>query len=318
MKSRGAVVGSFIAFIAMVTVFVVYCWGLGVRTGKPQDRIDLSVTAADISNLVVGSSVLLSGIPVGQVTDISTSTEQATIKFYVDGRYEIPVDSDIRFDNLSALGEAYIEVDPKSYGGANYRNGDRIVADRLAQPPSISALAASVVRVLNQLDPDKLNRVIKETDSAMAARDVVLPNWARTNLLLRNITTDFNGQGRTVLDNAQTLLQNAGFVGPALADAAGPLRALGPSIAVPMNDTWQLGMALIPMDVVQFGGLLDRIQKFLDDRGVDLKILGEATSGNMDLIADALGNLDGSQLMAKLLETVPQDGVVDLHVQAPG
>ncbi|OBH05885.1 MlaD family protein [Mycobacterium sp. E1747] len=319
MNSKSvAALTSVIVFIAMIAVFIVYCLSLGVRPGKPKNRTELSIVAPDISNLVVGSNVLFRGVPIGHVTGIEASTKAATINFYVDGQYKVPVDSDIRFDNLSALGEAYIEVEPRSSGGPSYQNGQRIASESLKQPPSISELAASVTRVLNQLDPDQLSRIVGQADTALADPKSVLPNWSRTNLLLRNITLDFHGQGREVVDNAQVLLRNAGFVGPALAATIDPLRALGPSLGgPPMDDVWLFGYSLLPMDFLQFGGLLDRIQKFLDDRGPDLRVLGEATSENMNLIADALTNLDGNQLMSRLLATVPADGVIDLHVQVP-
>jgi hypothetical protein len=63
--------------------------------------------------------------------------------------------------------------------------------------------------------------------------------------------------------------------------------------------------------------LLQRIQKLLDDRGVDLRVLGEATSANVTLIANALKNLDSSQILANMLATVPKDGAINLHVPIP-
>ena len=63
--------------------------------------------------------------------------------------------------------------------------------------------------------------------------------------------------------------------------------------------------------------LFQRIQKFLDDRGADLRVLGEATSANVTLIANALKNFDSSQILANLLATVPKDGAIDLHVAIP-
>ncbi len=73
--------------------------------------------SSDINNIVVDSNVLLRGVPVGKVTRIDTSVATATIHFYIDGQYQVPVDSDVRLDNLSALGESYIELEPRSSGG---------------------------------------------------------------------------------------------------------------------------------------------------------------------------------------------------------
>jgi virulence factor Mce-like protein len=311
-------VATFAAFLVMIAVFVGYIASLGIRVAPPAKRTALSLDVADTNNIVVDSNVLLRGVPVGKVTHIDTSVAAATIHFYVDEQYQVPVDSDVRLENLSALGETYIDLEPRSSGGPVFRDGQRLAPDSAKQPPSISELGASVVRVLNQLDPNQLSRLVNEADAGLPDPGAVLPNLTRASLLLRNTTADFKGQGRELLDNFQVLLQNAGFVGPALAAAAPPIRDLGPVLNISWNDAWgSTGMGLIPPDLMKLSALVQRIQKFLDDRGIDLKVLGEATSANVVLIANALKNLDSSQILANLLATVPEDGAIDLHVTMP-
>jgi phospholipid/cholesterol/gamma-HCH transport system substrate-binding protein len=309
---------TFVVFAVFVAAFVGYVASLGIRVSPPAARTRLSMNVADINNMAVGSNVLLRGVPVGKVTGIDTSVSNATIHFYVNGQYQVPVDSDVRLENLSALGESYIELEPRSVGGPTFRDGQRISADSVKQPASISELGASVVRVLNQLDPGQLSRVVGEADVGLPDPNSVLPNLARASLLLRNTTADFKGQGRELLDNFQVLLQNASFVGPALAGGAPPIRDLGTEVHVIWQQTSSVGLPMSsPMYLFKTSTLIHRIQKFLDDRGVDLRVLGEATSANVKLIANALKNLDSSQILANLLTTVPADGVIELHVPIP-
>ncbi len=218
---------SFIAF-GLITAFAVgYIASLGVRIGPPSDRTDVSMKVADINNLVVDSNVLLRGVPVGKVTKIESSIDGATVDFYIDGRFRVPVDCDVRLDNLSALGEAYIGLFPRSQHGPMLRDGQHIATESVIQPPSISELATSVVRVLNQLDPGALERIIREADTALPDPNSVLPNLSRTSWMLRNTAADMHGRGRALLDNFQTLLRNAGWVGPVLADLTPSIRLIG-------------------------------------------------------------------------------------------
>lgn len=311
-------IATFAAFLTVIGVFVAYIGSLGVRMSPPSDRTNLSMDVANINNLVVDASVLLRGVRVGKVTTIEASTSNARVQFYVEGRYRIPEDSNVRLENLSALGESYIELEPLSSGGPMLRDGQQIAAGAVMESPSISELGAGVVRVLNQMDPQKLNNVVNEADAGLPSPDVVLPNLARTSMLLRNTTADFNGQGRAMLRNFQALLENAGFAGPALADAAPSIRALGTRINTVFNDGYnQVLMGFNPGGVLTLSAFVGRIQKFLDNRGVDLRVLGEATSANVKLIAAAIRNLDSSQILANLIATVPEDGAIDLHVSVP-
>jgi phospholipid/cholesterol/gamma-HCH transport system substrate-binding protein len=313
----GIGIATLFVFLGIIIVFVGYVASLGIRIAPPAKRTTLSLDVSDINNIVVDSNVLLRGVRVGKVTRIDTSVATATIHFYIDGQYQVPADSDVRLDNLSALGESYIELEPRSSDGPVLRDGQRITPESVKQPPSISELATSVVRVLNQLDPHQLTRVIAEADAGLPDPGFVLPNLARASLLLRNTTADFKGQGRETLSNFQVLLQNAAFVGPALARAAPDLRALSVTVNPMMSLVFKAGTTASREDIIDFSAFLQRIQKFLDDRGPDLRILGAATSANVKLIANALKNLDSSQILANLLATVPEDGAIELHVPVP-
>jgi phospholipid/cholesterol/gamma-HCH transport system substrate-binding protein len=306
-------VATFVAFLAMVAVFVGYIASLGIRVDPPPNRTALSLDVNDINNIAIDSNVLFRGVPVGKVTGIDTSVAAATIHFYIDGQYQIPADSDVRLENLSALGESYVDLEPRSGGGPKFRNGQRITLAK--QKPTISDLGVSVGRVLNQLDPDQLHRVIAEADTGLPDPGRVLPNLTRTSMLLRNTTADFKGKGRELLDNFQVLLQNAGFVGPALAGAAPAVRDLGPQL----QDVWSVSFAAVGLnlnapDISQLSALVQRIQKLLDDRGTDLRVLGTAISPNLKLIANGLKNLDSGQILGNLLATLPEDGAIQLHV----
>jgi phospholipid/cholesterol/gamma-HCH transport system substrate-binding protein len=311
-------VASFAAFIIMIVGFFAYVASLGIRVSAPAQRANLSMNVADINNLVVQSNVLLRGVPVGKVTGIDTSTANATIHFYIDGKYKVPANSVVRLENLSALGESYIELEPRNSDGPSFHDGQQLAPDSVRQPASISELGASVVRVENQLDPGQLEHVIAEADTALPDPYVVLPNLQRASLLLRNTTNDLHGAGRAALDNAQSLLENAGFVGPALADAAGPVRVIGPGIHQLWNNFASIMLRTrAPGSLYIFGKLLQRIQKLLDDRAPDIRVLTEPLTPNMQAIAASLSTIDTSQVLANLLSAVPEDGAINLHVAIP-
>src|ERR1700722_7388953 len=115
MKMRDVV--SFVAFGAILVFVFSYFGTLGLRVQPPSDRTTLSMDIPDINGLVAGSKVTLRGVPVGQVNTVSTSARAATVDFYVEGRYRIPVDTEVRLENLSALGESYIDLRPRSVDG---------------------------------------------------------------------------------------------------------------------------------------------------------------------------------------------------------
>ena len=310
-------IASFTAFAVIIALSAIYIGSFGIRARPPEHRINLSMDVPDVKGLVAGSSVLLRGVSIGKVTGTSSSVDQATVHFYIDGSQRIPVDSNVRLDNLSALGEAYIGFLPGSDSGPVLTDGQHIAAKDVVVPPSISQLATSVVRVLNQSDPQQLKRIIEEADAGLPDPNRVLPNLSRASLLTRNMMSGMHGQGREVLANFQTLLQHAGWVGPQLAAASQPVRNTGKLIA----KLYQAMMHVIawnnPTNMKLFGDFLARIQNLLDTRGPDLKVIGNALLPQFQGIGGALMNVDTAQILSNALSDIPEEGAITLHVTIP-
>jgi phospholipid/cholesterol/gamma-HCH transport system substrate-binding protein len=302
---------SFLAFGAIIVVVLGYFATLGLRVNLPSDRTNLSMNVPDTNGLVVGSNVLLRGVPVGKVTGTSASIQAATVDFYVEGQYRIPVDTEVRLENVSALGESYVGLVPHGDGGQVLQNGQRISTERVVQPPSISELATSITRVLDQMDPGALKRVISEADTALPDPTTVLPNLSRASILLDNTVHEMNGRGRLLLGNFQTLLANAEWVNPILTSLTPPVREIGKGI----QDFFKhIPTSFEPGNISNLNKLVARIQNLLDDRGGDLKVLGEAFQPKLNAIAASLMNFDTGQLLDNLLQQVPADGTITLHV----
>jgi virulence factor Mce-like protein len=310
---------SFVAFGLIVAYSVYYIGALGVRIGPPDDRVNVSMQVPDINGLVVDSNVLLRGVPVGKVTGIDTSLQSATIRFYVDKQYPIPVDSDVKLENLSALGESYIGLVPRTSQGPMFHDGQQVATQDVQQPASISELATSVVRVLNQMDPGQLSRLVNVADQALPSQATVLPNLTRAGTLLRNTVTSMHGTGSETIANFQTLLQNAGFVGPAIASISPVLATLAPSLArLEWASFYVVTDTGAPESIRNFGRFLARVQNFLDTRAPDLKVFAEAFAPNIKAIAAASMNFDTGQILSDVLDTVPEDGTITLRVRTPG
>jgi virulence factor Mce-like protein len=308
---------SFAAFAALIAIAVAYIASFGLRMDPPNRHLNLSMAVPDVKGLVVGSSVLLRGVRIGEVTGVSSSVKDATIDFYVGADQRIPVDSDVRLDNLSALGEAYVGFLPRTDQGPVLTDGQRIAAANTTVPPSISQLATSVVRVLNQMDPEQLKRIVNEADAGLPNPGQVLPNLARASLLARNMVAGMDGKGQEVLDNFQTLLQNADWVGPKLADLSGPLREAGANASFMFNGMMNLTVWDNPKNIKLFGDFLGRIQRFLDDRGPDIKVITQAMLPQFDGISGALMNVDTAQILSNALSGIPEEGAITLRVTIP-
>ncbi|WP_165607087.1 MlaD family protein [Mycolicibacter kumamotonensis] len=309
---------SFVGFGLLMALGAGYVSSLGVHVRPPADRTDLTLGLADISGLERGSKVLLRGVEVGEVSNISVTVEQAHVAFYVRDRFQIPIDTDVRVENLSALDEAYINLVPLKQGGPYFEGNERIPSERVIQPASVSELATSVVRVLNQLDPDALRRITEEADAALPPPAHVLPNLTRTSRLLRNAAAGMHGRGREVLDNFQTLLQDADWVGPLLGDLSGQLYDAAPAVRQLFSAFVPAIESGMPEAAYKFDHLIDRIQGLLDTSGTDLKLIGDRFKPHIVAIGGTVLNFDTAEIFSNMLDTIPADGLIKLRVNLGG
>jgi phospholipid/cholesterol/gamma-HCH transport system substrate-binding protein len=305
---------SYLVFALIIAIVLAYFASFGLRVQPPSDRTNLSMNVPDVNGIVVDSNVLLRGVPVGKVTNTTTSLHAASIDFYVDGQYKIPVDTEVQLQNLSALGESYIELLPRSDGGPMLKDNQRISTESVVQPPSISELATSVVRVLHQLDPDALKRIIGEADAALPDPVAVLPNLARASTMLNNMLNGLNGQGRELLSNFQTLIRNSEWVNPDFTAITPTTKEIG----LHWQDFYK-GLPILfsrdePENLLNLLNLVARIQTLLDNSGGDLKVLGEAFQPKLNTIAATLMNFDSGQILDHFLQQVPADGMITLRV----
>jgi phospholipid/cholesterol/gamma-HCH transport system substrate-binding protein len=315
MRVKGTL--SFIVFAAIIVFALGYFNSMGLTYGPPPAETRISMDVPTINGLVVGSSVQLRGVPIGKVSAITTTIGGATVDFYIDPNYKIPVDTDVRLENLSALGEAYIGLIPRRENGPTLHDGQRLGPEAVTRPPFISELATTVVRVLNQLDPAALERIVNETNAALPDPTTVAPNLVRTATILRNTAVNMHGKGRDLLDNFQALLRNASFVGPVLAFNAPQITPIGhdfDTVLAAGVDLYHRGGA---QNILNFVNFINRIGHLLDHSAGDLKVLTQSMLPYLNDLSGALMNLDTGQVFTNILAGVPEDGAVTLHVTIP-
>jgi hypothetical protein len=131
---------------------------------------------------------------------------------------------------------------------------------------------------------------------------------------MRIVATDIDPQGREMLSNFQTLLQNSAWVGPVLTSIAPNLTSASRGLQEIYRKSANLIHRGEPGNTINLNRLLARVQGLLDDRAPDLKVIGQAFQPKLNAIAGALMNFDTGQLLDNMLAAVPADGTITLHV----
>ncbi|GAB2443283.1 MlaD family protein [Nocardia tengchongensis] len=315
MNIRAAV--SLSAIVTVLVLGVVYMTVGVLHLDPRRTYITADMHLDNSGGLAPNSPVLLAGVQVGRTQSVSKEATGVLVRLRIDNRYRIPVASDVRIEQLSALGEPYIEFAPKAGGGPYIANGQTVPTSRIQMPMTISTLAAKLVELLNQVHPEAISRLVETFDHALSGTDATMQTLQRSTTLLAAALLSRTASIRQLFSDIQALGGNMDWLGPSL-DAAGPrfgdfgvtLSAIveqGSTLAEsrPVT-TYFTGDGLVPF-LGNLTALLNRI-------GPDLAPLGPALAPLTAGIDQRAPVLDISALIDQALQGAGTDGALHFRI----
>jgi phospholipid/cholesterol/gamma-HCH transport system substrate-binding protein len=127
------------------------------------DRYTVKLELAQAGGLYPGGNVTYRGVEVGRVQDVRLTDSGAEAVLKLDSDVHVPADLGAQVHSVSAVGEQYVELLPRSATGPSLKNGDVIPLDRSYVPPDINSLLAATNRGLQAIPRDNLKTVVDDS-----------------------------------------------------------------------------------------------------------------------------------------------------------
>lgn len=308
---------SLLAMLLIAAASLVYISQVGLHIAALSKTRTASMVVPDTNSILVDSRVLLRGVPVGYVRDITPGQDGVRIEWDYAESVNIPVDSTFRVDNLSALGEAYILVMPNSQGGPYLDDGAEIDRTHVSVPTSFNELAERLTTLLKEVDPDRVGGIFETLDSSLPDQLSVISDLDRAGRLLADELGQHSDSLATLLSAMQPLLARTGTIPAALAGTAPQLDEFGLTFQDLLNsivDAMNLGGPLL--DGTKYGAspLLAGLQEFLDRTSGDLNVIGVNLLPATSAASASMRTVDVSRLLDRALDATSEPGVVDVRI----
>ncbi len=315
MKVKSAVS---LAAIALVLVLGIAYMAFGVLKYEPlKEFTTLRMQLPTSGGLGPRSQVLLSGVEVGKVVEVAKVADGVEATVRIESRFKIPVDSMVRIENLSALGEPYVVFAPAGEGGPYFEN-DQVIASRHIQAPvSIPDLSLRVVDVIEELDPKVVRSLVDGFSTAIQGTANEVPRLERSTKLLAAMLLSRTDAIRQLLVHLQTIAGDMSWLGPSL-ESAGPwwhkmgirfdeaVRFAGEGVVARRD----------PREYVTGDGLgptLRVLDEVLHKTGPGLAELAPVLAPMTAQMTSAIGRIDIATLLGLAVRTVG-DGAINLHI----
>ena len=224
---------------------------------------------ADSGGIFTGAEVTYRGVKVGQVSDMKLTRGGVDVVLAIDNGNNIPADTTALVGNKSAVGEQYVELDPKVSSGPYLKDGSVIPTSDTAIPVSTTEILTNLDNFVNSVPQDSLRTVVNEFGNAFQG---TAPDIARfidtSNAFIKtandnfDVTTalikDSNTVLRTQADEGSAIRsfsQNLALFSGVLANNDASLRALIDNGSATANEL----RSFLQQNQVDLGGLINNL-----------------------------------------------------------
>ncbi|WP_420040046.1 MlaD family protein [Gordonia sp. MP11Mi] len=279
--------------VGAVSALGIASFGAWPTTGRESTS---TLVVAQSNSLVAGSRVLLRGLEVGTVTDVRLVPDGVEIEFRLDESSRVPRDSNFRIEQLSMLGEAYIEISPKTSAGPFVRGGDRIVGD---EQWGIGDTVEKISSISRHLDPQAVGAIVAAIRRALPYNRSTYEELRRAALTAAIAFSANTEPFRKLLLSGSKLLSHSDAMATGLVGS-------GPEVVSTSAAFGSMAMkALAMMDtndyprIIKDGplALFADVQRLLDDVGPDLRMLTQPLLIPVQQTINALRTVDVAQML---------------------
>jgi phospholipid/cholesterol/gamma-HCH transport system substrate-binding protein len=153
--------------LAVLVLGVVYVADTVVGGSLFHHRYHLTVQLPQASGLHTGSVVTYRGQTIGEVTDVRltgrSTGDVVEAEIAIDHGITVPRASTMSVLDLSAVGEQYLDIRPRTATGPTYADGDVVPLASTTTPLSVPQVLADAQGLMRHLDVGDIRTISRET-----------------------------------------------------------------------------------------------------------------------------------------------------------
>lgn len=179
-RGRGTDRGALLRFtaFALVTGLITVFIGQQILGTSFEKRYTLRATFADVTGLLEGDLVKISGAPVGRVDGIEVERGMAVVRMRIDDSVRVPDDSTAAIRWRNVVGQRLVYLVP---GKSTTMLGDGAKVRHTQSVVDLGEIVNAIGPLTQSLDPDQLNKVLNAFAQSLDG------NADNISLMMRNL-----------------------------------------------------------------------------------------------------------------------------------
>jgi phospholipid/cholesterol/gamma-HCH transport system substrate-binding protein len=187
-------------------------------------RINVKMDLPAAGGLYRFSNVTYRGVEVGKVTDVKLTENGAQATLTLDTSPKIPADLKAEVRSVSAVGEQYVDLRPRTDSGPYLEDGSVIAKDNTTIPQEVGPMLDQLNKLVGSIPKDRISDLLDESFKAFNGAG---PDFQSLLDSASKITDDVN----SVSDQARGLIDDSGPLLDSQAETADQIRTWARSLS---------------------------------------------------------------------------------------
>ncbi|PRY57507.1 phospholipid/cholesterol/gamma-HCH transport system substrate-binding protein [Knoellia remsis] len=272
----------------------------------------IKASFAQSGGIFVGSEVTYRGVKVGRVTGLELEKDGVLVEALLDRGTKVPKDTRAVVENRSAVGEQYLDLQPRSFGGPVLASGDTISRKDTAYPLRVDQLLLDLDRTVASVDKDDLRTVVDELGTAFDGAGPDLSRLIDNGDLLTQAAIDALPETIGLLRASKTVLDTQRATSPEIKNFATDFANLSETLQASDADL----RLILDRGVVASKELETLVKENQQNLGVliaNLITIGQVTTSRIDGIEQML--VTYPEVVIGGYTVVPGDGTAHFGMQ---
>ena len=171
-------------------------------------RVTVKLELPSSGGLYRFSNVTYRGVQVGKVTSVALTDTGAEATLSLDTSPKIPADLKAEVRSVSAVGEQYVDLRPRTDSGPYLRDGSVIPADATTLPQQVGPMLDQVSSLVSSIPKDKLSDLLDESFKAFNGAGDDFQSLLDSSSSIAKYLNGVSGQTRSLLDDSGPLLDS--------------------------------------------------------------------------------------------------------------
>ncbi len=149
--------------VSIVGVVVMFFTYIQIPTLLGVGRVNVTLQLPTSGGLYRFSNVTYRGVEVGKVTEVELTKDGAQATLSIATSPKIPADLQAEVRSVSAIGEQYVDLRPRTDSGPYLQDGSVITAKNISLPPAVGPVLDRVSKLVDTFPKDRLSALLDET-----------------------------------------------------------------------------------------------------------------------------------------------------------